>query len=50
MKTPVRSEVGTILEVSPLNLYLIVRLKFKGNQFLLQREKNLVVENRFNDK
>ncbi len=32
-----------------MNLYLIIRLKFKGNQFLFQREKNLEVEKRFND-
>ena len=32
-----------------MNPYLIVRLKFKGNQFLFQREKHLEVESRFND-
>jgi len=45
---PVRSKTGKIWEGSPLNLHLIIRLMFNGNQYLFQLEKNLEVEDRFN--
>jgi hypothetical protein len=37
----VRSRFGKILEVSPLNLYLFCRLKFKGNLYLFQSKKKV---------
>ncbi len=43
------SKLGTIRGGSPFNLYPIIRLKFKRNQYQFQQEKNLEGENRIND-